>query len=88
MTLMKLALLVTAKFALETVATASPIVSSASKKRPTGFFSFATTVIKTASAIDANNQECKIQGGRWPINKFRRVPPATDATAAISAIPP
>lgn len=86
--LKKFALFVAAKFALETVATARPKVSRASKNLPIGFFSFAITVIKTASAIDANNQECKIQGGRCPVKRFRSVPPLTDATAAMSAMPP
>ena len=41
-----------------------------------------------AIATPANNQEFKTQGGRSPKRRLRKVPPESDATAAINAMPP
>jgi hypothetical protein len=47
-----------------------------------------TRVRMTAAMMLAIIQESIIQIGRSPKKIFRRVPPDTDATAAINAMPP
>ena len=79
---------VKANWALDTVATPKPNVSSDSAKRPTCCFCPMAIVISTAAMTGKNNHGCKIHGGRCPIKRLRNVPPDTDAMAAINKIPP
>ena len=77
-----------ASCAPDIVATARPKVSMMSKVFPTWVTRLNARVKTTAAMMLAIIHGSVIQIGVRPRNTFLRVPPDTDATAAINAIPP